>query len=322
MTLNPTKPGKQQRLPSLDENRELTVNLGDTRDQTNTLSTIPILSNRVVNVSSVPQRSPLRYPGGKTWLVPQIRHWLANLPKRPVLFIEPFAGGATASLTAVMDGLVDNAVLCEIDPELSNLWTRIFEDADELAARVERFVPTPSNVRRAFNKEPLDELDLAFNTLLKNRINRGGIIAKGASKMNSGENGKGLASRWYANTIAERIRAIGRHASRFDFIQDDGLNVVERYKDKQDAVFFIDPPYTVAGKRAGKRLYNFNEIDHQALFDQMSEVRGQFMMTYDENREVVAMAKNRQFRLAKVAMKNTHHEIMYELLITSHELLS
>lgn len=62
--------------------------------------------------------------------------------------------------------------------------------------------------------------------------------------MNNGENGKGLASRWYANTIAERIRAIGRHASRFDFVQDDGLNLVERYKDKQDATFFIAPPHT------------------------------------------------------------------------------
>ena len=244
MTLNPTKPRKQQRQPTLNENRELKVDVSDTSAQSSTRPTIPILSNQVVNVSSVPQRSPLRYPGGKTWLVPQIRNWLASLPQRPNLFVEPFAGGATASLTAVMDGLVDNAVLCEIDPEMSNLWTRIFEDADELAARVERFVPTPSNVRCAFGKESLDEFDLAFNTLLKNRINRGGIIAKGASKMNNGENGKGLASRWYANTIAERIRAIGRHASRFDFVQDDGLNLVERYKDKQDATFFIAPPHT------------------------------------------------------------------------------
>ena len=30
-----------------------------------------------VNVASVPQRSPFRYPGGKTWLVPYVRSWLA-----------------------------------------------------------------------------------------------------------------------------------------------------------------------------------------------------------------------------------------------------
>lgn len=32
--------------------------------------------DKIVNVASVPFRSPFRYPGGKTWLVPQIRHCL------------------------------------------------------------------------------------------------------------------------------------------------------------------------------------------------------------------------------------------------------
>ena len=36
------------------------------------------LSSGIVNVSSVPQRSPFRYAGGKTWLVPTIRKWLAE----------------------------------------------------------------------------------------------------------------------------------------------------------------------------------------------------------------------------------------------------
>ena len=29
--------------------------------------------NSIVNVASVPQRSPFRYPGGKTWLIPIAR---------------------------------------------------------------------------------------------------------------------------------------------------------------------------------------------------------------------------------------------------------
>ena len=44
---------------------------------------IPVLSDTAVNVASVPQRSPLRYPGGKTWLVPEIRKYLAGLDFRP-----------------------------------------------------------------------------------------------------------------------------------------------------------------------------------------------------------------------------------------------
>jgi hypothetical protein len=34
---------------------------------------------KVVNVSTVPHRSPFRYPGGKTWLVPRVRDWLKSI---------------------------------------------------------------------------------------------------------------------------------------------------------------------------------------------------------------------------------------------------
>ena len=37
----------------------------------------------IVNVASVPQRSPFRYPGGKTSFVPYLRDWLRSLRKRP-----------------------------------------------------------------------------------------------------------------------------------------------------------------------------------------------------------------------------------------------
>ena len=288
----------------------------------NVAQAIPVLSDKAVNVASVPQRSPLRYPGGKTWLVPEIRKYLEGLDFRPEVFVEPFAGGGIASLTAVMDRYVDRAVLCERDPDISNLWQCMLDDAEELAHRVEGFVATPENVSAVFADAGMSGMNAAFRTLLRNRVSRGGILAKGASVMKEGENGHGLSSRWYADTLAARIRAIGNHAEQFDFFQGDGVSLVELCKDKEAAAFFIDPPYTAAGKRAGRRLYTYNEIDHEDLFERMSRVRGVFMMTYDESADVIEMARRRGLHLAKVPMKNTHHAVMYELLITSHELTS
>lgn len=284
--------------------------------------TIPLLSDEVVNVASVPQRSPLRYPGGKTWLVPEIRKFLKGLHFRPEVFVEPFAGGGIASLTAVMEDYVDRAVLCEKDSDVSNLWRCILDDTEELARRVESFAATPENVRAVFTDVEVSNMDAAFRTLLRNRVSRGGIMAKGASIMKQGENGKGISSRWYANTLAARIRMIGSYAGRLDFFEGDGMSLVELCKDREAAAFFIDPPYTAAGKRAGRRLYTHNDIDHEALFERMAKVRGVFMMTYDENADVIEIARRRGFHLAKVPMKSTHHAVMYELLITSHELTS
>src|SRR5580692_6558074 len=80
----------------------------------------------VVNVASVPQRSPFRYPGGKTWLVPIARQWLQAKGGPGVELIEPFAGGAIISLTAVFEDLVDNATLVELDPGVSAVWRTLF----------------------------------------------------------------------------------------------------------------------------------------------------------------------------------------------------
>ena len=57
------------------------------------------VAQNITNVASVPQRSPFRYPGGKTWLIPTVRQWLKQERRIPKELIEPFAGSAIVSLT-------------------------------------------------------------------------------------------------------------------------------------------------------------------------------------------------------------------------------
>jgi DNA adenine methylase len=135
--------------------------------------------------------------------------------------------------------------------------------------------------------------------------------------MNSGENGKGVASRWYAKTLAHRIARIHQFRGQIEFADGDGFPLIDKHAADPNAAFFIDPPYTASTKRAGRRLYNHNEIDHDALFDAMAGIRGKFLMTYDDDDRIERMALAREFKIDRVAMKNTHHNRMVELLITS-----
>lgn len=75
-----------------------------------------------VNVASVPQRSPFRYPGGKTWFVPTFRHWISTMRAKPAIIVEPFAGGGIISLTALFENLVQKAVMVELDEEIAAVW--------------------------------------------------------------------------------------------------------------------------------------------------------------------------------------------------------
>ncbi|MES4793171.1 MAG: hypothetical protein C4321_09520 [Chloroflexota bacterium] len=151
--------------------------------------------------------------------------------------------------------------------------------------------------------------------LLRNRVNHGGILAPGSGVLKHGENGKGLASRWYPQTLARRILEISRRRESIEFIHGDGLAVLSTYAVDSNAVFFIDPPYTAAGKRAGRRLYTHNELDHDALFCAATTIRGDFLMTYDNAGGVVDLARHYGFDHEAIAMKNTHHAVMTELLI-------
>lgn len=106
----------------------------------------------IVNVSSVPQRSPFRYPGGKTWLVPLIRRWLQSLQPRPSHLLEPFAGGGIVGLTAAFEGLVDIVTLVELDDDVAGVWRTILSpNAPHLADAVLNFEFSPQAVERVLS---------------------------------------------------------------------------------------------------------------------------------------------------------------------------
>lgn len=275
-------------------------------------------TEHAVNVASVPQRSPFRYPGGKTWLVPYIRQWLLNRPELPALLIEPFAGGGIVSLTVAAERLAYRVLMVERDEAVGAVWQTILHDnggGEWLAERIVSFKMNHNAVAKLLGAPAVSRRDQAFQTIVRNRVNRGGIMAPGAGLVKAGENGKGLSSRWYPETLKKRILDIVHMRDRLEFVQGDGLAVLAQHAPDPNAVSFIDPPYTVAGKRAGSRLYKYSELDHVELFRLASTLAGDFLMTYDDAAEVRGLAERHGFEVRTVAMKSTHHANMKELLI-------
>ena len=280
---------------------------------------------RAVNVACVPQRSPLRYPGGKTWLIPHVRAWLGggnagSNDGAPRMLIEPFVGGGIVSLTAVMEGLAERCLMAELDRDVAAFWHAALRFGPALAERVLSFEPERNAITALASAPPANVLEHGFRTLVLNRTRRGGILAPGASLSRHGENGKGVASRWYPRTIASRLTAIERHASRIAFCEADGLQLLASFLHRASGddglAAFIDPPYTAGGKCAGRRLYAHNQIDHERLFAMLADSRIDFLMTYDCAPEIIALVAKYRFHAVQVVMKNTHHAKLRELVVT------
>jgi len=269
----------------------------------------------ITNVSSVPQRSPFRYPGGKTWLIPTVRQWLKQENKAINLLIEPFAGGGIVSLTAAFEKLAEQITMVELDEEIAAVWEVILNGKNKwLADKIYSFELTPDNIKEELNNPAKQLQDIAFCTILKNRIFHGGILAKGSGMIKNGENGKGIASRWYPKTLHDRILAIGYIKSKITFIEGDAFGVLEQNLNNEKAYFFIDPPYTVAGKR----LYTYFDIDHERLFEITSKVKGKFMLTYDDKTEIRQLADKYNLQYRTIPMKTTLHYKKNEIIISDN----
>lgn len=267
--------------------------------------------DEIVNVASVPHRSPFRYPGGKTWLVPLIRLWLRSIEPVEEL-VEPFAGGAIVGLTAIFERLTHHLTLVELDPNVASVWETIFGgDAEALAARIVAFEMSLPNARDLLTEAPGSCLDRAFATIVRNRVQRGGILAPGASLMKEGENGRGVKSRWYARTLERRILDILTIRDQVTFVQGDGITLLRSTDEGRRIAYFIDPPYMIAGRR----LYSHSVVDHADLFRVAGTLAGNFLMTYDNTDEVRTLASMNGFDTVLVPMKSTHHERKSELLI-------
>ena len=142
---------------------------------------------RVVNVASVPQRSPFRYPGGKTWLIPQIRAWLNSQPKRPSLLVEPFAGGGIVGLTVAFERLADRVLMVELDEHVASVWKALLGgDADWLADRILSFKMTQESLEKELSNNDKSLRQAAFSTILRNRTSHGVIMAPGAGLIKYG----------------------------------------------------------------------------------------------------------------------------------------
>jgi DNA adenine methylase len=269
----------------------------------------------VVNVSSVPQRSPFRYPGGKTWLIPTIRQWLKQKNTTPKLLIELFAGGGIVSLTAAFENLAEKVLMIEMDEEVAAVWEVILNGKNQwLAEKIYSFHLTHENIHEELSRFNKKIEDIAFCTILKNRTFHGGILAKGSGLLKNGENGKGIASRWYPRTLRDRITAINYFKNKIDFVKGDAFEIIEKKLNDEEAYFFIDPPYTVAGKR----LYTHFNIDHEKLFDLTSQLKGKYMLTYDDTSEIRALAHKYNLKYQTIPMKTTHHLEKNEIIITDN----
>jgi DNA adenine methylase len=236
--------------------------------------------------------SPLRYPGGKSFLAPFLEQVIQANGITHGTYVEAFAGGAGAALQLLFAGSVERIILNDFDRGVYSLWKSILKKPDELIGLIKgKRVSIPEYHRQKsilFSNERHDYLSLGFATLFINRCNRSGIIKKGTGPIG----GKKQIGKWKIDARfnkKELIRRIQKIVSKRDHIEIHNLDALKFLHlissrsdiDPQNTLVYLDPPYFVQGSK----LYNsfYKEKDHTDLCAYLgSTMKFKWVVSYDD----------------------------------------
>ena len=206
--------------------------------------------------------------------------------------------------------------LAEIDPNVSAVWDVVLNgQASGLAQRINSFRLNRSTAAETIAREPTDQLSRAFRCLVLNRISRTGIMAPGAGWLNRGENDQGITSRWYPKTLADRVTSSNALRDKITFVQRDGLKVLKQFAKHSRAVAFVDPPYVVNGRGAGRRLYPYHDVDCDELFKIIRTFTGAMVITYHRSVIVERYADALSLERHTVTVQTGHAHPKRELIM-------
>jgi DNA adenine methylase len=227
-------------------------------------------------------KSPLRYPGGKSRAIQQMKFLL---PKEFEEYREPFVGGGSFFIYLKQEYPQLKIWINDLNPELYYFWKYVQADSEKLATEVLKVKKTKKNGQELFtellsvNVDSLPEFERAVRFFVLNRITFSGVVESG------GYSQLAFESRFTDSSI-ERVSQIG---PLLEGIRITSLDYRQLLSDGDKLVFtFLDPPYFKATK---SKLYGKNGIlhtgfNHDEFAQAMKKCNHSWLITYDDSPEI------------------------------------
>lgn len=216
----------------------------------------------------------IRYHGGKFRLADWI---ISHFPKHET-YVEPFGGGASVLLSKVPSRM---EVYNDLDSDIVNFFEILRDQqlAERLAEQVEL---TPYSRVEFLNArdETNDRIERARRLVVRAQMGFGSAGAtrgKTGFRLDTARSGSDIVTIW-----KRQPEIIIQAAARFKKVlveNRDAVKVIQGH-DREDTLFFIDPPYIHETRTIGDKAYRheMTNADHEQLIDVLKGCIGKVIL--------------------------------------------
>lgn len=230
--------------------------------------------------------TPIRYPGGKTKLYPEIRAILEmnNLLGHP--YAELFAGGAGLAIKLLLKGDVSSIVINDYDRAVYCMWGAIVNHAEEMCEFIDSAVlniETWKKMRDMYqNHDGVGDFELGKAAFYLNRTNVSGILSGGVIGGLEQTGNYKMDVRFNRRTLKKKVMDIAARRDDIEVTRLDAEDFIDDRMGDSELFTYLDPPYV----QKGPGLYRsaFDEAKHRSLARKVGDARSKWVVTYDADK--------------------------------------
>ncbi|WP_338507620.1 DNA adenine methylase [Erwinia aphidicola] len=297
---------------------------------------IKLLSKKSVRklfgVHDIPRASsPFRYPGGKDKLTSFLAIFLTHNKLNQAKFIEPFCGGAGASLSLLLGGYVREIHLNDKNFALYCFWEQLLNNTDHLLDLVFSTKPTLeewSKQREIYtksieSKNSYSKLEYGFSAFFLNRTNRSGVLGAGPI---GGQDQKGeykIDCRYTVATLIKKLERIASHKDSIFVYNEDCIDFLDRFQaneDYDDCFIYLDPPYVKEGRNIYSKNFCFDDAQHESLKDYIVSHTKRWLISYDDHPLIHELYSKHGARAVEFSYVMNQAKVGKELMIADSRL--
>ncbi|MGP6856826.1 DNA adenine methylase [Klebsiella pneumoniae] len=238
--------------------------------------------------------SPFRYPGGKDKLASFLAIFLNHNNLNNSIFIEPFCGGAGASLSLLLSGYVREIHINDKNFALYCFWDQLVSNTDKLLDKVYETVPTIAEWHKQKeiyfasinDRERYSNLDYGYSVFFLNRTNRSGVLSAGPIGGQDQTGSYKIDCRYTVKTLIKKIEAIAAFKERIHVYNEDCLSFMERFNNDvgyEDNFIYLDPPYVKEGRNIYSKDFCFINDEHVNLKNYIVSHKKRWLISYDDH---------------------------------------
>ncbi|MBI3218527.1 MAG: DNA adenine methylase [Bacteroidetes bacterium] len=276
--------------------------------------------------------SPLRYPGGKAGIKDFLIKIIVENNIGGGTHVEPYAGGAGAALSLMMQDYIYQIYLNDKDRFIYSFWYSVIHDTDRLCQAIHSKRASVAEWKRQhkllndkYYEQNGDPLDVGLTGFYLNRTTRSGILNSGPIGGLKQTGNYKVGARFNKADLIKRIENIALFKSRIMLYNMDAVDFLKKLFDDfilndQRLLVYLDPPYDIVGKDIYRHFYV--KKDHEDLSNFLkSATNFKWLLSYDDTKLIKELYGNREIGLLKKNYFINKAKVGKELFISSDNLV-